>query len=170
MFSTLTLGLIVIPSVFSVLRIIALFKFYHAPFDLLFHFQYSTAPRILSDAGFAPLPPPKNYVPRTGEVYTPDWDLSALKTLQPPITLCYGTEWYRYPGSYLVPEGVEVRFIQTDFDGMMPRPWEPSGPEGAWPRSETRVERGERFNSANKASPDPGFVSCVITRLIPGHS
>lgn len=77
------------------------------------------------------------------------------------MKLCFAGEWYRYPGSYLVPDGVDVAFVQTEFDGMMPRPWEPSEEQtGRWPREETRVIRLGRFNGENKASSEPGaFVS-----------
>ena len=80
-----------------------------------------------------------------------------------PVTLCYGAEWYRYPGSYLIPEGIDVRWIRTEFDGMMPRRWERSAVKsqgstkgsGMWPRDETRTARPGRFNGDNKASLEP---------------
>ena len=83
-----------------------------------------------------------------------------LQTFEPRVTLCYGSEWYRYPGSYLIPEGIEVQWVRSEFDGMMPRRWEGSGPAGRWPRNETRVVREGRFNGANLASAEPGtYVS-----------
>lgn len=148
----------------------ALFHFYHAPLDIAFHFQYKTIPRLLSDMGYEPLPPPKNYKPYKDEVLQPEWDYSPLQTMDPKVTICYGTEWHRYPGSYLVPEGIDVQWIKTDFDGMMPRKWEPSGAsKGMWPREETRVVRPGRFNGDNMASDEPGtFVSRGLF-LIPIH-
>ncbi|GFZ47156.1 hypothetical protein JCM24511_04899 [Saitozyma sp. JCM 24511] len=160
-FSTFSLVAVLIPGLFSVARMFALFHFYHAPLDIAFHFQYKTIPRLLSDMGYEPLSPPKNYKPYKDEVLQPEWDYSPLQTMDPKVTICYGTEWHRYPGSYLVPEGIDVQWIKTDFDGMMPRKWEPSGAsKGMWPREETRVVRPGRFNGDNLASDEPGtFVS-----------
>ena len=106
-------------------------------------------------------PIPLRYKPKPKEKITPEWDYAPLQNMSDPITLCYGTEWYRYPGSYFVPEGVKVEWLQTDFDGMMPRRWEPSAvSDTVWPRGETRVVRPGRFNGENKASLEPGtYVS-----------
>lgn len=105
--------------------------------------------------------PPKGYNPGPGEVVKPLWDYSALLDLEPRVKICWAGEWYRYPGSYLVPDGVDVSFVQTGFGGMMPRPWEPSGDiEGVWPREETRTLRLGRFNGENKASEEPGTFVC----------
>lgn len=150
--------------VISVLRVIAVFKFYHAPLEVAYHFQYTTVPHILSSFGFSPNPPPKNYKPYDSKTkVNPEWDYTPLKTLDPPVTLCYGAEWHRYPGSYLIPEGIDVQWIQTDFDGMMPRRWESSAvsqTKTSWPRPETRVVHDGKFNGMNKASVVPGtYVS-----------
>lgn len=48
----------------------------------------------------------------------PRIDLSPIKAFN--LTLCYGKEWYRFPGHYLVPDGVRVDFIKSEFDGMLP--------------------------------------------------
>lgn len=110
--------------------------------------------------GYEPIPVAEDYQPYGKEEGEIQWDLSPLQELDEPVSICYGTEWYRFPGSYLIPEGVEVNFIKTEFDGMMPRKWEESERKGRWPRSETRVIRAGRFNGENKASLEPGtFVS-----------
>ena len=36
------------------------------------------------------------------------------------LTLCIGKEWHRFPGHYLVPDGVHVEWIKSEFDGMLP--------------------------------------------------
>jgi alpha-1,2-mannosyltransferase len=68
----------------------------------------------------------------------------------------------------MIPEGIDVRWVKTDFDGMMPRRWESSAVSnttGVWPRPETRVVRDGRFNGMNKASVEPGtFVSLALLR------
>jgi len=161
MFSNFTLFTVLLPMVISFARIFALHKFYHAPFDIAHHFQYNTVPSILSELGYSPKPLPPNYTPYGNEVPVPEWDMTPLQHLAEPVTLCYGTEWHRYPGSFLVPEGIDVQWIKTEFDGMMPRKWEPSAvAKGQWPREETRVVRPGRFNGDNKASAEVGtYVS-----------
>ncbi|WWD06916.1 hypothetical protein V865_005013 [Kwoniella europaea PYCC6329] len=156
-FSIFTLLAVLIPGAISFFRVGGSLYFYHAPFDIVHHFQYKSIPSYLSELGYEPIPLPDNYQPYGNEIPKPQWDLTPLKNLENPITLCYGTEWYRYPSSYLIPEGVRVRWIKTDFDGMMPRPWEPSNTTGTvWPRSETRVIKEGKFNGENKASEVPG--------------
>ena len=45
------------------------------------------------------------------------------------ITLCYGKDWYRFPSSYLIPPDVDVQFIESEFDGILPSHW-PQNSEG----------------------------------------
>jgi len=164
MFSMFTLAAILIPSFLSIGRIVGMFKFYHAPFDVIHHLQYHTLPDVLADLGFSPIAYPSGYYPKPDEV--PEWDLSPIAEMDPPITICYGTEWHRFPGSYLIPEGIEIQWIQTDFDGMMPRRWDPSENDGLWPRAETRAIHLGRFNGENKASAENGtFVSIAFGYL-----
>jgi alpha-1,2-mannosyltransferase len=162
MFSSFALAAILIPGLISVARFYALGNFYHAPFDIAYHFEYITIPSILSDMGFSPVPPPKNFVVKEGEVIVHEWDYTPLARMEPRLNLCYGNEWHRFPSSFLVPEGIEVQWIKSGMDGMMPRKWEKSAVEkrGSWPRKETRVTRPGRFNGLNKASNESGtFVS-----------
>ncbi|KAI5289199.1 mannosyltransferase, partial [Ascosphaera acerosa] len=35
-------------------------------------------------------------------------------------TVCYGKEWYRFPSSYLLPDGMRAKFIRSEFDGLLP--------------------------------------------------
>jgi alpha-1,2-mannosyltransferase len=37
-----------------------------------------------------------------------------------PGTVCVGKEWYRYPSSYFLPANMRLRFIQSEFDGLLP--------------------------------------------------
>ncbi|WVQ74450.1 hypothetical protein IAR50_004051 [Cryptococcus sp. DSM 104548] len=157
LFSNFALIAVLFPSILSLGRIAAMYQFYHAPFDIMLHFQYETLPGVLSELGYEPIAPPEDYKKARNEEIDIHWDLSPLQDLEEPITLCYGSEWHRFPGSYLVPEGVQTYWIQSEFDGMMPRKWEESAAKsGRWPRSETRVTREGRFNGENKASTEPG--------------
>ena len=156
-FSNFSLFAILFPGLLSLGRILAMYHFYHAPFDIVHHFEYTTVPRIMTSLGFEPEPLPKDFKPYKGEWPVPEWDFTPLGHLETPVTLCYGTEWHRFPGSHLVPEGVKITWIETDFDGMMPRRWDASAPpDHQWPREETRVVHPGRFNGANQASSQPG--------------
>ncbi|WWD21173.1 hypothetical protein CI109_105657 [Kwoniella shandongensis] len=157
-FSNLTLCAILIPGLISLARIAAIFYFYRAPLDIVHHFQYHTVPQLLTELGHAPIPLPDNYEPYGKEIPEPKWDFTPLQTMEPPVTLCYGSEWHRFPGSYLVLGGINVQWIKSEFDGMLPRRWESSdrAKGSRWPRSETREIREGRFNGNNEASADHG--------------
>ena len=45
-------------------------------------------------------------------------DLAPLSALN--LTLCYGKEWYRFPGHFLVPTQVNVGLIRSEHDGALP--------------------------------------------------
>ena len=46
-------------------------------------------------------------------------DISILN--QKNLTLCYGKEWYRFPSSFLVPEVVRTEYINSRFNGILPK-------------------------------------------------
>lgn len=156
MFSWFTLLAIIVPSLLSVGRIIGMTKFYGAPTAITNHFQFHTLPTVLEGLGYAPIPPPKNVKKNQGDDFVPSWDLSPLEEMDTPLRVCYGAEWHRFPSSFLYPKGIDVQWIQSAFDGMMPRPWDKSSASGWWPRSETRVVHLGRFNSANEPSAEKG--------------
>lgn len=35
-------------------------------------------------------------------------------------TVCLGKEWYRFPSSYFLPDGVKAKFVQSEFKGLLP--------------------------------------------------
>ncbi|KAL9933340.1 hypothetical protein V8E36_008058 [Tilletia maclaganii] len=43
------------------------------------------------------------------------------KSKPAPIRLCYGKEWYRFPGHFFVPHGVSVDFVKSEFRGILPK-------------------------------------------------
>lgn len=107
------------------------------------------------ESGFKPIPPPPEYVKRQEELgYNPEWDFTVLESFNPRVKLCYGKEWYRFPGSYLIPEGIQVEWIKSEFDGMMPIKFDKSFPtKGWWKREQTRVVHPGRFNDRNEENP-----------------
>jgi alpha-1,2-mannosyltransferase len=38
----------------------------------------------------------------------------------PGDTLCLGKEWYRFPSSYFLPNGMKAKFVKSAFDGLLP--------------------------------------------------
>lgn len=144
----------------SASRIFALTTYYHAPLDIAYDLQYRRIPEILLDAGYKPIPPPPGYEAKQLEQgYNPEWDFTVLTDFDPPIRVCYGKEWYTFPGSYLIPEGIEVNWIKSDFDGMLPMRWDRSLPSrGLWKRERTRAVHPGRFNDRNEENPD-AYVS-----------
>lgn len=79
-------------------------------------------PRLLNETGFLPV-----YPPNIREVEKPPIDFSPLKEFD--LTVCLGKEWHRFTGHYLVPNGIRVDFVKSEFDGMLPRHFEESGVE-----------------------------------------
>lgn len=39
---------------------------------------------------------------------------------EPGETVCLGKEWYRFPSSYFLPNGMHAKFIRSEFDGLLP--------------------------------------------------
>ncbi|KAE8153902.1 Alg9-like mannosyltransferase family-domain-containing protein [Aspergillus avenaceus] len=39
---------------------------------------------------------------------------------QPGDTVCFGKEWYRFPSSFFLPDGVRPKFIRSEFQGLLP--------------------------------------------------
>ncbi|PFH52224.1 glycosyltransferase family 22 protein [Amanita thiersii Skay4041] len=137
-FRNFTSAVIINASIISICRIIAMRKYYNAPLVLVYDFQYEELPRVLNVTGYLP-----EYPPNLSEEDRPRIDLSPIKNFN--LTLCLGKEWYRFPGHYLIPDGIRVEFVKSDFSGLLPRHFEEdSKPENAmaltwWIRPESRI-------------------------------
>ncbi|KAK7890845.1 mannosyltransferase [Exophiala xenobiotica] len=35
-------------------------------------------------------------------------------------TVCFGKDWYRFPSSHFLPNGVHAKFVKSEFDGLLP--------------------------------------------------
>ncbi|CAA90107.2 Alpha-1,2-mannosyltransferase algn-9 [Caenorhabditis elegans] len=52
-----------------------------------------------------------------------------FKNFHDPIRVCVGKEWHRFPSSFFIPQTVsdgkkvEMRFIQSEFRGLLPKPF-----------------------------------------------
>lgn len=73
-------------------------------------------PKLLNDTGHIYLPSHHPHYEK-GEA-EPQYNLTHLKDFG--LRLCVGKEWHRFPGSYLIPEGVRVDWIKSEFSGLLP--------------------------------------------------
>jgi alpha-1,2-mannosyltransferase len=51
-------------------------------------------------------------------------------------SLCLGKDWYRFPTSYFLPEGMRAKFVKSEFRGLLPGEFasvDESGEKGWWP-------------------------------------
>lgn len=73
------------------------------------------------------------------------------------LRLCLGKEWYRFPGHYLVPNGVKVDFVKSEFGGLLPAHFEESHAKltfnGWWDRPGSRITPAN-LNDLNKEAPE----------------
>ena len=116
LFSQFTLSAIIATSLLSVSRILALYSYYHAPLKVVHDFEMEVLPKLLNSTGHIHLPSHHPYYEK-GEA-EPQYDLTDLKEFG--LRLCVGKEWHRFPGSYLIPEGIQVDWIKSEFSGLLP--------------------------------------------------
>ncbi|KAI0639843.1 glycosyltransferase family 22 protein [Trametes polyzona] len=121
-FSQFTLSVVAASCILSVSRIMAHWKYYHAPMSVTHALEAAEVPRLLNVTGHISLPPHYASQPRSkrqsDEDDLPRIDLSLIQDWG--LRLCVGKEWYRFPGHFLVPDGVRVDWIKSEFDGMLP--------------------------------------------------
>jgi alpha-1,2-mannosyltransferase len=46
--------------------------------------------------------------------------LQHLEIAQSGGFVCFGKEWYRFPSSYFLPNGMRAKFIKSEFRGLLP--------------------------------------------------
>ncbi len=79
---------VLLSSVLSLSRILALYRNYHTPLDIMMEFSYAKT-----------------------------WDEGKMRE----INVCFGKDWYRYPGSFFLPsKKYSVRFLKSEFKGILP--------------------------------------------------
>lgn len=132
-----TLVIVLISMFLSFSRIMAIQMYHYAPRAVAYHFESFELPIILEGMGYQP-------IQHNGTNDWDEWDLSPIKTLNggKGMRMCYGKDWHRFPGSFLVADGVDVAFIKSDFDGALPAKFRPSESDstGWWRRIGTRWE------------------------------
>ncbi|TFL03571.1 glycosyltransferase family 22 protein [Pterulicium gracile] len=137
LFRLFTSSILISMSLLSLSRIIALYINYHAPLSLTHTFEYTEIPLLLNSTGLLHLPPGSS-PSDLGKGY--QIDITPVEELG--LRVCVAKEWYRFPGHFLIPTGVRVDFVKSEFEGMLPRHFEEGGEMGGrfgWPRMGTRV-------------------------------
>ncbi|CAH7668169.1 Alg9-like mannosyltransferase family-domain-containing protein, partial [Phakopsora pachyrhizi] len=164
-FSNVTRTVITVAASISIARILALQYYYHAPLDLMFHFQYHELPLRAVQSYPADYQHLKlnSSLPILEAIEKAEhtFDLAPLK--RDNLSLCLGKSWYRLPTQFLVPEPIRVDFVKSDFKGILPGKFEGSDGEKEeqtndlkdilWKRKGTRREGG-KFNSMNREEAD----------------
>ena len=169
-FRLTTLAIVVYAGVLSFARIAALWDYYHGPMTLMYRFENEELPLLLNATGLlpTPLPPPeladeyKANLTRQGEEM-PRVDLTPIKELG--LRVCYGKEWYRFPGHYLIPDGIRVDWIKSEFAGQLPAHFlETEGGVQHRVRGTSVIPPG--LNDLNKEEP-MHYVSATPRRIDP---
>ncbi|KAM6498713.1 glycosyltransferase family 22 protein [Amanita muscaria] len=149
-FRNFTSTVLMAASILSLSRIVAMRKYYGAPFLLALHLQYGELPRLLNVTGHLPIP-----LSSTPERYEPTIDLSPIRDFN--LSFCLSKEWHRFPSHYLIPKGIRVDFVKSEFSGLLPRHFD----EGYvsrefdskwWLRPQTRVIPSD-LNDMNHEEP-----------------
>lgn len=160
LFRTFTFFVILASTILSVSRIFAQSRYYHAPLGIAYRFESEELPRILNVSGLLKTPPPSTKLFDPEETHR--IDLSPIK--QFGLRLCFGKEWYRFPGHYLIPDGIDVQFIKSEFNGLLPRHFNSSTGNGTvWKRDATR-NTPSGLNDLNKENMGQ-YVRNVLTRF-----
>ncbi|KAI0274963.1 asparagine-linked glycosylation 9 protein isoform a [Gloeopeniophorella convolvens] len=120
-----TMAIVVFSAFISLSRILALWKYYHTPMTIAYQFEKNEVPRLLNVTGLLehPLPPPElleEYRRKRTEDREDEEriDLTPIKDFG--LRVCYGKQWYHFPGHYLIPDGIRVDWVKSEFDGMLP--------------------------------------------------
>jgi len=132
----MTFSVVVVAALISLSRVLALWHYYHAPLSIFSALEESELPWLLNVTGLLPLSQPG-----TDENDALSIDLTPIREFD--LRLCLGKEWHRFPGHYLVPNGVKVDFVKSEFDGLLPTHFEEGraklGFSGWWDRPGMRI-------------------------------
>jgi alpha-1,2-mannosyltransferase len=133
--------------------------------DVATHFQYKELPRLLNATNLIvkPVKPVSHRPSSSRDDEEEIIDLAPIRAFG-GLRLCLGKEWYRFPSHYLIPDGVNIEFIKSDFRGLLPGHFTPSlGTSGGLWRREKTWEVPSGFNDLNKEEPSR-YVS--ITKFL----
>lgn len=120
---------------------------------IIYRFESEELPRLLNATGYIHLPPHGSVPSHNDDEETRTRiDFTPLRDFN--LSLCLGKEWYRFPGHYLVPDGVRVEWVKSEFDGMLPGHFQETGKDGGLlDRQKGTKVVPEGLNDLNKEAP-----------------
>ena len=84
--------------------------------------------------------------------------LAKLDLGNPDETVCAGKEWYRFPSSFFLPNGMHAKFIRSEFRGLLPGEFDEEGDGSLVPRT-WLIPSG--MNDLNEEDPEKYVSSCT---------
>lgn len=94
---------------------------------------------------------------------------------RPGDTVCLGKEWYRFPSSFHLPNGVKAKFVRSHFSGLLPGEFSEAGTgfglyPGAWlippgMNDENREDAGKYVSSTCTTNLFRPVLTCTQTHL-----
>lgn len=106
--SLASLMVLLISSTFAFLRIGGTVSAYHAPFTVLSPLWSADSAKEITSLFASP-----SSLARQGA--------DSVVQSEGGLTICYGKEWYRFPNSLFLPQGVSGAFVKSEFDGILPK-------------------------------------------------
>ncbi|SCZ96043.1 BZ3500_MvSof-1268-A1-R1_Chr8-1g09965 [Microbotryum saponariae] len=139
LFGNVTRGFMFVTCLLSFARIRAEYEHFHGPLMIYAHLQNYELPRLAISRfpGAYGKKAPDPTLPRLNFSIA----LDECETVIPldrlsefHLRLCLGAEAKRFPSHFLVPDQLDVKFIEG-VEGHVPQPWVPSGGSGLWGRA-----------------------------------
>ena len=101
-------------------------------------------------------------------------------TKPPGDTVCFGKDWYRFPTSFLLPDGVHAKFVKSEFDGLLPGEFNEGGElglfQGTWMTPSGMNDRNQedtgKYTDIKHCAflVDSSFPSTQPTKLEPAYA
>ncbi|KAL4970582.1 Alg9-like mannosyltransferase family-domain-containing protein [Aspergillus stella-maris] len=90
---------------------------------------------------------------------------------QPGDSICFGKEWYRFPSSFFLPDGMRAKFIQSEFRGLLPGEFSDAPGYSTLLEGTSRIPEG--MNDLNKEDAgkytDISQCSFLVDSYFPGR-
>lgn len=149
LFTTLFLVLF---TLISLSRTASLYMNYSAPFEvyglLRQHGTNSISHSLL-----------EKVYPNTTTIAT---DSSPMQKKMKDLNLCVGKEWYRFPSHYFIPEGIRLRYLKSQFSGLLPKYYyEPTDITTA---SQLEGGKEEEYSFSSWSAAVMGFVTRYVLK------
>lgn len=74
-------------------------------------------------------------------------------------SVCFGKEWYRFPSSFFLPEGMRAKFIRSEFRGLLPGEFPDSSNLASLLAGTSQIPQG--MNDVNEEDPSK-YVSLAV--------